>query len=524
MKNSKRKRRSRSKRDTSSSSEELVLTSSESSYDSAESSDAETESAKAEDEPSSPQRNIPAIAPTSATTDKDDGVLATRAKRLRRGRTREELDELRQGEPMRAALAILERLVKDPAADVFLKPVNELWSEEDLPGYFDIIQYPMDLGTVHKQTKALDYVKENDGKLDFDDAAFLSDLRLVFRNAMKYNHPKSEFYRVARNMLAVVDRNFSVRHGTPAVAGRHPISDMNNRPVVESRGDKKRNSQRVSRVINDNLIVQSALGDDVAVEESVAATISRSTTQSKIKRTLPRKPMSQELLSPKLGDTPNSGANSHATAANGAESKPEESRASPLSNAVGPKHAISSSRPSNSAPRRKKSSKSTNTSSTSSDESEANNASFAFYSMEGIKKKRGRRSAVVLNLEIKHSELMKRRKLLRDLSTDLGQKRQIELSGQEKAAICDKASKLDFTEMKYLVDILVAGMKKSDMLQAGVVDLDVEKVDNAVLREVEVFLENPTVFAALGTLKVVEDELAAVETKLVNARYRHVPA
>lgn len=63
----------------------------------------------------------------------------------------------------------------------------------DAPGYYDVIKKPMDL----KQLKA--NIKNGDIK-GIDD--FQRDLWLMFCNAMMYNKPNSEVYRMAEEMMS----------------------------------------------------------------------------------------------------------------------------------------------------------------------------------------------------------------------------------------------------------------------------------------------------------------------------------
>lgn len=56
-------------------------------------------------------------------------------------------------QPMRRCLKVLERLEKDSFSEIFLEPVDQ----EDFPDYDEIIDSPMDLGTVRTRLKTRKY-------------------------------------------------------------------------------------------------------------------------------------------------------------------------------------------------------------------------------------------------------------------------------------------------------------------------------------------------------------------------------
>jgi Bromodomain extra-terminal - transcription regulation len=172
----------------------------------------------------------------------------------------------------------------------------------------------------------------------------------------------------------------------------------------------------------------------------------------------------------------------------------------------------------------KKQSKLAQTSSVSSDEHEVAVAepAFTFVSTVGMEKKRGRKSALVQDLELKHEQLLKRRKLLQDSASSLEKLKKIQMTLEDKATLCDRVAVLDFVGMKVVVDIIARGMNRHDILNEVEVDMDINGIDNGVLREIQAFLDNSTVIAALGTLRNVEEELAEVEAQIVDIRYHKV--
>lgn len=93
--------------------------------------------------------------------------------------------------PMRL---ILSRLIAHPRHNrkgVFNSPVDPVTL--GLSDYFSIIKQPMDLGTVKVRLHALVYKSRR---------SVANDIRLVFRNAMKYNPPHNSVHISAKELLA----------------------------------------------------------------------------------------------------------------------------------------------------------------------------------------------------------------------------------------------------------------------------------------------------------------------------------
>eukprot|EP00177_Eucheuma_denticulatum_P008054 GFKZ01014668.1.p1 GENE.GFKZ01014668.1~~GFKZ01014668.1.p1 ORF type:complete len:446 (+),score=82.68 GFKZ01014668.1:1058-2395(+) len=87
----------------------------------------------------------------------------------------------------------------------FSKPIDQLWSRDQLPGYFEMITTPMDLDTVRKRLES-GYYMESSGKneveeVKFDELKFSADMRLIFVNARTYNRPGDLFYEAASRLL-----------------------------------------------------------------------------------------------------------------------------------------------------------------------------------------------------------------------------------------------------------------------------------------------------------------------------------
>jgi predicted nucleic-acid-binding protein len=85
---------------------------------------------------------------------------------------------------------LLKDVMNHSSAVYFLEPVDYIKLE--IPDYPNIIKQPMDLGTIFK--------KINTKKYDPD--SFASDVRLVFKNALKFNNKPDHFVHIAAKELS----------------------------------------------------------------------------------------------------------------------------------------------------------------------------------------------------------------------------------------------------------------------------------------------------------------------------------
>ncbi|XP_074573859.1 uncharacterized protein LOC141830309 isoform X2 [Curcuma longa] len=86
--------------------------------------------------------------------------------------------------------AILDKIQKKDTYGVFAEPVDI----EELPDYFDVIEHPMDFGTVQKKLARNSYRSLEQ---------FEGDVFLICSNAMKYNAPDTVYFRQARTMQEI---------------------------------------------------------------------------------------------------------------------------------------------------------------------------------------------------------------------------------------------------------------------------------------------------------------------------------
>lgn len=95
----------------------------------------------------------------------------------------------------------------------FSKPIDQLWSRDQLPGYFEMITTPMDLDTVRKRLESGFYMnasgRDEGGEVKFDEFKFSADMRLIFVNARTYNRPGDLFYEAASRLLEKFESKIS---------------------------------------------------------------------------------------------------------------------------------------------------------------------------------------------------------------------------------------------------------------------------------------------------------------------------
>ncbi|WOK91853.1 hypothetical protein Cni_G00544 [Canna indica] len=91
--------------------------------------------------------------------------------------------------------AILDKIQKKDTYGVFAEPVDP----EELPDYYDVIEHPMDFGTVRKKLASNAYHL-------FEQ--FQDDVFLICSNAMQYNAPNTIYYRQARSMQDMGRKEF----------------------------------------------------------------------------------------------------------------------------------------------------------------------------------------------------------------------------------------------------------------------------------------------------------------------------
>ncbi|OSX75111.1 hypothetical protein BU14_0255s0018, partial [Porphyra umbilicalis] len=82
-----------------------------------------------------------------------------------------------------------------PRADSFTRPIHEIWSAEEIPGYEAVVERPMDLGTVLRNADTGAYITPTGA---FDATACANDVLRTFANAMSYNAAGTTFHNHAK--------------------------------------------------------------------------------------------------------------------------------------------------------------------------------------------------------------------------------------------------------------------------------------------------------------------------------------
>uniref|UniRef100_J3ML98 Bromo domain-containing protein n=2 Tax=Oryza brachyantha TaxID=4533 RepID=J3ML98_ORYBR len=173
--------------------------------------------------------------------------------------------------PDRKALdMILDKLQKKDTYGVFAEPVDP----EELPDYHDVIEHPMDFGTVRRKLARNAY-------RSFEQ--FEDDVFLICSNAMQYNAPDTIYFRQAHSIQELARKKFqelrdegiptenqikSEQKIRPNSCNREPIK----KPVLRYSDDDlgfMSHKEQVSRPNSKNL------GDDLKFKDQVKKHISR---------------------------------------------------------------------------------------------------------------------------------------------------------------------------------------------------------------------------------------------------------
>ncbi|KAK9286346.1 hypothetical protein L1049_014739 [Liquidambar formosana] len=133
-------------------------------------------------------------------------------------------------------LFVLDRLQKKDTYGVFSDPVDP----KELPDYHEVIDHPMDFGTVRKKLNSGAYANLEQ---------FEKDVFLICSNAMQYNAPDTIYFRQARSIHELAKSNFenlrqdSDNEAKPKIVrrGRPPTKNLKKslgRPSLERTGSE----------------------------------------------------------------------------------------------------------------------------------------------------------------------------------------------------------------------------------------------------------------------------------------------
>ncbi|XP_035825711.1 bromodomain adjacent to zinc finger domain protein 1A [Aplysia californica] len=98
-----------------------------------------------------------------------------------------------QQQQLKTAEELINELMKHEDAWPFLKPVDK----KLVPDYYDVIEVPMDFGTIRNKIHAFTYQKPS---------AMLADVRLIFSNCVEYNTRNSPEYKAYYRLSKFFDK------------------------------------------------------------------------------------------------------------------------------------------------------------------------------------------------------------------------------------------------------------------------------------------------------------------------------
>ncbi|KAI4382741.1 hypothetical protein MLD38_008663 [Melastoma candidum] len=120
-----------------------------------------------------------------------DGKQFTSIKKLQQDASqREAAAAKRMQDLIRQLDAILQQITQHKWSPPFMQPVNA--DEPELNGYYKVIHKPMDIGTIRSKMEGKAYKNVRE---------IYADVRLVFKNAMKYHNEKSDIHVKAKTLL-----------------------------------------------------------------------------------------------------------------------------------------------------------------------------------------------------------------------------------------------------------------------------------------------------------------------------------
>lgn len=139
---------------------------------------------------------------------------------------------LRRGPPMsdedwQRCRAVLRQVQQMPEAYPFLQPVD--WKALGIPDYPKIIKNPMDIGTVERYLMSYLYSSSDE---------FATDMRLVFKNAKRYNLEGSDIHKMAGNLETVFEAKWA---DVVKTKGTKRVGEQNNNDDATMQGPQTSN-------------------------------------------------------------------------------------------------------------------------------------------------------------------------------------------------------------------------------------------------------------------------------------------
>jgi len=165
---------------------------------------------------------------------------------------------------------ILDKLQKKDTYGVFAEPVDL----EELPDYNDVIEHPMDFGTVKRKLARNAY-------RSFEQ--FEDDVFLICSNAMLYNAPDTVYFRQAHSIQELARKKFQELRDEGIPTENQVKSEQKVKPISCNRGPIKKPVLRYSEDDLDFLIRKEPIkrpnakisGDDISFKDQVKKPVSR---------------------------------------------------------------------------------------------------------------------------------------------------------------------------------------------------------------------------------------------------------
>ena len=107
--------------------------------------------------------------------------------------------------PLKPCLTAIKEMARKKNGHLFGEPVDPL--ALDLPDYFEVIEDPLDLGTIQRTIEHGFYLQaDRDGRSGL--RCVIEDVGVVWANALLYNKPESPVYQIAEEFKAAADLQF----------------------------------------------------------------------------------------------------------------------------------------------------------------------------------------------------------------------------------------------------------------------------------------------------------------------------
>lgn len=417
---------------------------------------------------------------------------------------------------------LVDRLYARPEAESFRQPVFELWTEDAVPGYREIIETPMDLGTIKKSLRDGLYNTYRGNHWELDENAVERDIALAFQNCMLYNEEGSDLYNDAKNLLNLAKENFKERRKEREREAaekdrlkreRRAAQDRERRARQKKEREhreallrKKEEIAREKRRIKEKERKEKQRLEKLKQEEEERAR--REAEEQRLREEAERKVREEDLERSRMVMALPNGKRALETPTAQDGMQPGKKK-------------------------RRRAADERSTSSISSDEAaeieekmdlvetdEVRDLVITFVSTKGLDKKRGRKSAVAQRLEAEHEDLMRKRRLILDHKAEFEKRKLVEMTDAEKDEICKKVNTASFIVMHEICKLIAAELNDPSILQEVEIDVDLAQMSNDSLREMQMLLEDPVRYKLKGEMPETEKKLADIEAEYIGLRYQ----